>query len=113
MNVLQIAVAIFTVGLGIFTVLKPETAARFTGFGNEVSPRGLSEIRSVLGGAFIGAGAAALLLSGGRQALALVYLGIGAVRLISILQLDKDKSPSSLISVISEFLFVVILLLPL
>lgn len=111
-QILHIVVAVITVLVGAFSVVFPKAAARFVGFGEAVSLRGLSEVRAVIGGAFVGAGLAPFIVGGGGfQALGIIYLAIAIVRSISIASLERDISPSNLISVGSEWLFAAILLL--
>jgi hypothetical protein len=113
-QVIHVGIALFTIIIGLVSVVYPKAAARFTGFGDNVSPRGISEVRSVIGGAFVGLGLAPFLLGNAQiafQVMGITYLAIGIVRTISILALDKDTSSSSLISVGSEYLFAALLLL--
>jgi hypothetical protein len=113
-QVIQLGIALFTIVIGLVSVVYPKAAARFTGFGDSVSPRGISEVRSVIGGAFVGLGLAPFLSGNAQiafQVMGITYLAIGIVRTISIVVLDKDASSSSLISVGSEYLFAALLLL--
>ncbi len=71
----------------------------------------MSEIRSILGGLFIALGIVPLVLGGNTYTmLGWAYLGIGAVRLVSIF-IDKASERSSWISLAVEVVFGVILVL--
>ena len=91
--------AVITVGLGVGAMIKPHAMRSFTGL--EVSgPRGVTEIRAVLGGAFIGLGATPLALNDPvtYQMLGIVYLVIGVVRFIG-LNKHKKKVSTKIVSV--------------
>ncbi|HDS29048.1 MAG TPA: DUF4345 domain-containing protein, partial [Candidatus Acetothermia bacterium] len=60
MQIIHLVIAVATVGFGFLSVVAPRTALRFTGL-SAPSSRGISEIRAVLGGVFVGLGIAALL----------------------------------------------------
>ena len=103
--------AVITVGLGVGAMIKPLAIRSFTGL--EVSgPRGVTEIRAVLGGAFIGLGAAQLVLNDpvAYQMLGIVYLVIGVVRLIGMI-VDKSIVSSNIVSAGYEALAGFILIL--
>ena len=103
--------AVITVGLGVGAMIKPLAIRSFTGL--DVSgPRGVTEIRAVLGGAFIGLGAAPLALNDpvAYQMLGIVYLVIGVVRLIGMI-IDKSMVSSNIVSVGYEALAGFILIL--
>ena len=110
LQILQYIGCVLTVMTGLLALLAPERTVNFTG----LSPhggRGITEIRSVLGGLFIALGAAPFFLGGTAfTVLGASYLGIGIVRVISIF-LDKSANQSNWISVIFEFLFGTILVL--
>jgi len=111
LGVLQIIAAILTIITGLVSMIRPLAVRGFTGL--EVSgPRGITEIRAVLGGAFIGLGAAPLILGGQAtfQMLGIVYLVIGAVRAITMF-IDKSVVKSNIISLLAEIVFGVLLIL--
>lgn len=112
-SLIKLGIAVFTLGIGAYAFFLPKAAARFTGLsGSADSPRGMSEVRAVLGGAFIGAGLLPFLYGNtGAVGLGIIYLAIGITRTLSIARLDQDRSPSSLISVGSEYLFAALLIL--
>ena len=108
---LQIVFAILTIITGLYSMIRPLAVRGFTGL--EVSgPRGITEIRAVLGGAFIGLGAAPFILdtSAAFQMLGIVYLVIGAVRAVTMF-IDKSIVRSNTISLIVEIVFGVMLIL--
>jgi hypothetical protein len=112
-QLIKIIVAVLTVITGLVSLIWPRTAAKFTGFGDSVSPRGLTEMRAILGGGFISIGLAPILLGTDKvfQALGLLYLGIALARSVSILALEKDKSNSNLGSLATEWICAALLLL--
>jgi hypothetical protein len=75
-------------------------------------PRGVTEIRAVMGGVFIGAGLAPLLLgvNPAYQMLGIMYLAIALIRGTSM-ALDKSVMKSNVISLVVEFVFGVLLVL--
>jgi hypothetical protein len=108
--VLKIIASIATAATGLLAFLKPSAAYGFTGL-TANGPRGVSEIRAVLGGLFIALGAAPLFL--GQPAylmLGIGYLAIAAARVFSIL-FDKSYAQSNLISLGIEILLGIILVI--
>lgn len=112
-QILHIIVAIATILTGLVSLLKPESVTGFTGLRPE-GGRGITEIRAVLGGFFIALGAAPLMLSSpvAYMMLGIAYLGVAAVRGISML-VDKSVVQSNMISLVVEIIFGIILVLPL
>jgi hypothetical protein len=111
LDILKIIAAIGTIGTGLYALVRPRAAEGFTGL-TIAGPRGVSEVRAVLGGLFIGLGAACFIFGpAAYQALGLGYLAIAAVRLVSIF-LDKSSVSSNWISLAVEIVFGVILILP-
>jgi hypothetical protein len=110
LHVLKIAAAVLTVATGLLAFVRPLSVLGFTGLGAP-GPRGVTEIRAVLGGAFIALGAAPLLLRTPDtfRMLGIVYLVIGATRLVGLV-LDKSVERSNVISLAVEILFAVILI---
>ena len=110
LEILKIVAALATVATGLVSLVRPRAVRSFTGLHVD-NPRGISEIRAVLGGAFIGAGLAPLLLSepATYQMLGLVYLAIGLCRAVSM-YVDRATDRSNWISLAVEVVFVVILL---
>jgi hypothetical protein len=109
--ILKIAVAIATILTGAVSLFWPLRVKGFTGL--DVSGgRGITEIRAVLGGVFIGLGAAVIYLRApaAYMTLGITYLVIAVVRTISMF-IDKSVERSNIISVITEVIFGVILIL--
>lgn len=110
LSILKIISAIATAGLGVFSLVKPAAIYGFTGLTAE-GARGTSEIRAIFGGLFIALGVAPFIFGEkAYQVLGFSYLLIAVARLISIL-IDKSTDQSNWISLASEIIFAVILLL--
>jgi hypothetical protein len=109
-TILKIIAALATTATGLLAFFKPSAAYGFTGL-NANGPRGVSEIRSVMGGLFIGLGIAPFFL--GTPAyimLGIGYLAIALTRAFSIL-VDKSYDRSNWISLGIEIVLGVILVL--
>jgi len=111
LKTLQIIAVIGTIVTGLVSLLWPRSVFGFTGL-TAPGPRGITEIRSILGGLFIGLGIAVLVLGTREvyQALGIMYIAIGAVRAVSML-VDKSIEQSNVISLVVEIVFGVILVL--
>ena len=111
-KILQLIAVIATILTGLVSLINPLGVQGFTGL-TAPGGRGITEIRSILGGLFVGLGIAVLLLGTREtyQMLGIMYLAIGAVRFVSIF-LDKSSTQSNWISLAVEIIFGVILLLP-
>ncbi len=106
--VLKIIAALATAATGLLAFVKPSAAYGFTGL-NAAGPRGVSEIRAVFGGLFIGLGLAPLFLGAtAYQMLGIGYLAIAAARIFSIV-FDRSYAQSNLISLVIELVLGVIL----
>jgi hypothetical protein len=106
--VLKIIAALATIGTGFLAFLKPAATYGFIGL-NPTGVRGISEIRAVLGGLFIGLGAAPFFLGlVAYQMLGIGYLAIAAARAFSML-FDKSYAQSNIISLVIEVIFGLIL----
>jgi hypothetical protein len=108
---LKIIAALATAATGILALVRPSAAYGFTGL-NAAGVRGVSEIRSIFGGLFIGLGVAPFFL--GETAYILLgigYLAIAAARTFSIV-FDKSYAQSNLISLGIEIVLGLILVLP-
>ena len=112
LEISQIVAAVATILTGLFSLIRPLGVRGFTGL-DPSGPRGVTEIRAVLGGAFIGLGAAPLILFQpvAFQMLGVTYLVIGAVRLVSMF-FDKSLVNSNWISLAVEIIFGIVLVLP-
>ena len=96
---------------GLVSLFWPRSVFGFTGL-SAPGGRGITEIRSILGGLFIGLGIAVFLLGTREvyQMLGIMYFAIAAVRLVSMV-IDKSIERSNIISVIVEIIFGIILVL--
>jgi hypothetical protein len=110
--ILKIICAIATIVVGLVSLIRPTSVYGFTGL-QASGPRGITEIRSILGAVFIGMGAAPFLLQMNAAAFAaggITYLAVGLARLVSIF-VDKSGMQSNWVSVAFEIVFGVILVL--
>jgi hypothetical protein len=109
--ILKILAAIGTVLTGLVSLIWPRAVFGFTGL-NAPGSRGITEIRAVLGGVFIGLGVAPFLLKTPEtyQMLGITYLVVGGVRLVSMIA-DRSIVQSNIISLIVEIIFGVILVI--
>jgi hypothetical protein len=111
LKALQLIAVLLTIVTGLVSLLAPRSVQGFTGL-TAPGPRGITEIRAILGGLFIGLGVAVLVLGTREvyQALGIMYLAIAAVRLVSIF-VDKSSVQSNWISVATEIVLGIILVL--
>ena len=111
LDILKIVVAVGTLVTGLYALVRPKAVYSFTGL-EATGPRGITEIRAVLGGAFIGLGIVTLILRAAPayQTLGAMYLAIAAVRIVSIF-LDRSAVPSNWISLAVEVVFGIILVI--
>jgi hypothetical protein len=109
--ILKVIGAIATIGVGLVSLVAPRSIKGFTGL-EAPGPRGITEIRSVMGGLFIGLGLAPFILGAPAvyQAIGVMYLAIALVRAVSMV-LDRSIMQSNTISLIVEIIFGVILVL--
>lgn len=112
LRIFQIIGAVATIATGLLAAINPKGIESFTGL-TAPGARGITEFRSVFGGAFIGLGLAVLLI-GTRDAyrtLGAMYLAIAVVRAISMV-VDKSAGvPSNIISLVIEIVLGVIMVL--
>ena len=108
--ILKIIAVLATAATGLLALVKPSAVYGFTGLtANGV--RGVSEIRAIFGGLFIGLGIAPLILGvSAYQMLGIGYLAIAAARAFSIL-FDKSTMQSNLISLAIEVVLGAILII--
>jgi hypothetical protein len=108
--ILKIIAALATAATGLLALVKPAAAYGFTGL-NAAGVRGVSEVRAVFGGLFIGLGIAPLFLGAAAYTmLGIGYLAIAAARTFSIV-FDKSYARSNLISLGIEIVLGVILVI--
>jgi hypothetical protein len=111
LEILKYAAGIATILTGLVSLFWPLKVRGFTGL--EVNGgRGVTEIRAVLGGFFVGLGAAVLFLNdpAAYVTLGIAYLVVAGVRAIFMF-VDKSVVQSNVISVITEVVFGIILVL--
>jgi len=111
LKIMQIIAVIGTILTGLLSLFRPDMAESFTGL-TAPGGRGITEIRAVLGGLFIGLGIAVFLLGTREtyQMLGFMYLAIGSVRAVSMM-VDKSVEQSNIISLVVEIIFGIILVL--
>lgn len=111
LNALKIIGALGTIVTGLISLFRPLSVTGFTGLRPD-GARGLSEIRAVLGGLFIGSGLAVLLLNepGAAKTLGFAYLGTGLARLFSIF-MDDARDRSNWLSLAWELFFGIVFIL--
>lgn len=110
-NILQIVAAIGTILTGLISLVRPRSVTGFTGLRAD-SGRGVTEIRAVLGGFFIGLGAATLFLNSrpAFQTLGIAYLVVAVTRAVSMV-VDESVIRSNIVSLVVEVVFGIILVL--
>lgn len=108
---LKYLAVVVTLATGILSIIWPKSIKGFTGL-EASSPRATSEIRSVMGGVFLGLGIAAFALNTPQvyQMLGIGYAAIALVRAISIV-VDRAAVRSNIISLATEIVLAVILIL--
>jgi len=111
LKIIQIIAVIATILTGLVSLIWPLRVQGFTGL-TAPGGRGITEIRSILGGLFIGLGIAVFLLGTREtyQMLGIMYLAIAMVRAVSIV-IDKSPEQSNIISLIAEIVLGIILVL--
>jgi hypothetical protein len=110
LEILKILAVLATAAAGVFVLVAPRKIVGFTGL-EPIGGRGISELRAVFGGLFIALGLAPLFLGATTYLmLGIGYLGIAAVRAVSMV-VDRSVVQSNVISLISEILLGVILVL--
>jgi hypothetical protein len=110
-QVLQVIAALGTIGVGVVALFWPNSVTEFIGLA-PTGPRGITELRAVLGAFFVALGAAPLLLGAPEayRMLGIAYLTVAVVRTISMF-VDKSVMSSNIISIAFEVVFGVILML--
>lgn len=107
---LKYLAVVVTLATGLIAIFWPKSIKGFTGL-EASSPRAISEIRSVMGGVFLGLGIAAFAINtaGVYQMLGTGYAAIALVRGISIV-VDHAAVRSNIISLATEVVLAVILI---
>lgn len=107
---LKIVAALVTIATGLLALVKPSAAYGFIGLSAD-GPRGISEIRSIFGGLFIGLGVVPFFLGNvAYVTLGYGYLAIALARLFSIM-VDRSYAQSNWLSLGIEIILGVILIL--
>jgi hypothetical protein len=110
LQILKIISAIITIVIGVYSAALPRRLKGFTGL-EAPGPRGITELRTVMGGLLIGLGLAPFLLPGipqVYQTLGIMYLVMALVRAVSII-VDKSAEQSNVISLVTEAVMGIIL----
>jgi len=109
LKILQLIAVSGTILTGLFSLALPKKIEGFTGL-TARGGRGITEVRSILGGLFVGLGLGAFWLNTPEvyQLLGIAYLAIGAVRAVSMV-VDRSTEQSNVISLIVEIVFGIIL----
>jgi hypothetical protein len=110
-QILKVFAVVVTLLTGLYSLIQPKKIKGFTGL-EASSPRATTEIRAVMGGTFVGLGLAALIfpIREVYLMLGITYAAIAAIRGVSMV-LDKSMEKSNLISLVTEVLLVIILIL--
>lgn len=111
MQILKVLAAVGTIATGLYSLVAPKSVRGFTGL-ELPGGRGVTEVRAVLGGFFIALGAAPLAFQSQDMYLMLgvAYLGVGAVRAVSMF-VDQSLVKSNFISLAVEIVLGIILIL--
>lgn len=112
LGILKIIAAILTILTGLLALVKPKAIYGFTGLRAE-GGRGITEIRAIFGALFIALGGVAVYFRqpGMYLMLGIAYLAIFLVRLVFMF-IDDSVERSNLISLATEIILGVILVLP-
>ena len=112
-TIIRFIVAVLTAVTGVYIVLRPESYAKLAEFSTGNS-RGRTEVKTIMGGTFIGLGMAPIILLGSTIAfifLGTVYLFIAATRILSMF-VDKSFVFTNLITLLVEIAFGLIMVIP-
>lgn len=112
LQIVRIVIAAATALLGLWMIVRPASIEGFTGL-TAPGGRGLTEIRAAVGGVYLVLGAAPIVFNSPEMffLLGIVYLGIAVVRLPAMF-IDRSVEASNLISLATEALFGILLILP-
>jgi hypothetical protein len=111
LTILKWIAAVGTALTGVALTLRPQSVNSFTSL-EAVNDRGVTEIRAIFGGLFIGLGLAPLVFNSPEmfQLVGYGYLGAAIVRAVGIV-IDRSGNGSNYITLIVEAVFGVILVL--
>ncbi|MDX9992076.1 MAG: DUF4345 family protein [Anaerolineales bacterium] len=111
LEILKLIGALLTIATGGLALFSPKSVPGFTGL-QPVGGRGITEIRSIFGGLFIGLGLYPIVAASpaGYAMLGWAYLAIAVARLVSIF-LDKSATQSNWVSLGVEVVLGLILVL--
>jgi len=100
-----------TLVFGLVAMIKPGVVARYTGLVTP-GPRGITEIRAVMGGTFIGLAVASVVLgySMAFKMIGISFAAIAVIRAVSM-ALDRSADRSNAISLIAEITLAILLVL--
>ncbi len=109
--ILKYFAVIVTLLTGLYSLFAPKKIKGFTGL-EASTPRATTEIRAVMGGTFVGLGVAALIFPVREiyLTLAITYIAIAVIRGVSMI-VDKSMVQSNLISLATEVVLVILLIL--
>lgn len=108
---IRIVIVVLTAAIGIWALIKPTGIEGFTGL-TVTGPRGVTEIRAIMGGVFIALALAPYILGIPSlvRVLGFTYLVIAAVRVVAIF-IDGSGESSNWISFGSEVVMGILLLI--
>jgi len=108
---IKVLLAVATMAFGAMSIVSPPAAERFTGL-TAAGPRGISEVRAVLGGLFVGLGLAAIIYRSSHAfgTVGIGYLAVGIVRAVSI-YIDRAPTPTNWLSLGFELAFGIVFLI--
>ncbi len=111
LTILKWIAAAGTALTGLVLAVRPQSVTNFTGL-EALNKRGLTEIRAIFGGLFIGLGVAPLAFNSPEmyQLAGFAYLGAAAVRAIGIV-IDRSGNGTNYITLAVEAGFGIILVL--
>jgi hypothetical protein len=111
LQIFRILISVITIAIGLIGLPGPKWISGFTGL-KAHGPRGVTEIRTVLGGLFVALGAAPLILNdlAAYRMLGIVYATLAGTRGVSMLW-DRSIERSNVLSFVLELAFGVVLLI--
>ena len=109
--ILKWIAAVGTALTGVVLTVRPQLVSSFTGL-EALNERGVTEIRAIFGGLFIGLGVAPLVLNSPEmyQLAGYAYLGAAVIRAVGIV-IDRSGDRTNYITFLVEAVFGIILVL--